>query len=128
MKVIKHQYSEGMDVKAKIGFDGQLHITYSEKPTWSNLSPKNTSHQAVAIEEITSEEQYRSLGSSLGWGLAAGVLTGGIGLLLGAAWGARKRGFVLYAVTLGDETRAIIEVNNPKEIRAVNKAAVMQGL
>jgi hypothetical protein len=63
----------------------------------------------------------------LGWGLAAGVLTGGIGLLVGAAWGARKRGYVLYAVTLDDETKAIIEVNSPKEIRAVNKIAVMQG-
>lgn len=128
MKVIQHHYSEGMDVNAKIGFDGQLHITWSEKATWSNFSPKNASHQAVAIEEVTSEEQYRNLGSTLGWGLAAGVLTGGIGLLVGAAWGARKRGHVLYVVTLSDETMAIIEVTRPKEIRAVNKIAVMQSL
>jgi hypothetical protein len=128
MKVIKHQYSEGMDVKAKIGFDGHLHITWSEKATWSNFSPKNASHKAVAIEEIDSEEQYRNLGSTLGWGLAAGVLTGGVGLLLGAAWGARKRGHVLYVVTLSDETKAIIEVTTPKEIRAVKKISVMQSI
>lgn len=128
MKVIQHQYSEEMDVNAKIGFDGQLHIAWSEKATWSNFFPKNASHQAVEIEEITSEEQYRSLGSTLGWGLAAGVLTGGIGLLVGAAWGARKRGHVLYVVTLSDETKAIIEVTRPKEIRSVNKIAVMQSL
>ena len=54
-----------------------------------------------SAEEID-EETYRSAGATAGWAIAGGLLTGGIGLIAGAAIGARRRKNAIYLVKFKD--------------------------
>jgi len=69
---------------------------------------------AIKSAEIVDQEQIKSIASSAGWGLAAGlvagVLTGGLGLIVGGVAGALAKGqktVVTFMCELGDGRKFI---------------------
>jgi len=69
---------------------------------------------AIKSAEIVDQEQVKSIASSAGWGLAAGlvagVLTGGLGLIVGGVAGALAKGqktVVTFMCELGDGRKFI---------------------
>ncbi len=74
----------------------------------------------IKTAEIVDQEKIKSIASSAGWGiavgLAAGVLTGGLGLIAGGVAGAMAKGQkteVTFMCELQDE-RKFIGVTDPK--------------
>ncbi len=68
----------------------------------------------LQLAEIIDKEKLKSLAASAGWGIAAGVaaglLTGGLGFLVGGVAGAMAKGNrteVTFSCTLGDGRRFI---------------------
>ena len=79
--------SKGIDrVRLDVSFKEPFYIE-----TFSGF--RGTTYYPKDIKEIVEidEETYRSAGGAAGWAIAGGVMTGGIGLLAGAAFGGRKR-------------------------------------
>ena len=56
-----------------------------------------------------SEEEYRSAGKAALGSIVGGVLTGGIGLIAGAAIGGRKRKDTVFGIKFKDGTYAVFE-------------------
>ena len=72
-----------------------------------------------AITEID-EEQYRSAGGAAAWAIAGGVLTGGIGLLAGAAIGGRRRRVGTYLIVFEDGAFIAIEERRKQFVKKLN--------
>lgn len=70
----------------------------------------------IASVQVLDEETYRSGGKAVAGAVIGGVLTGGIGLLAGAALGGRRRKEGAYIVTFKD--------GNHVAFRTTNKATI----
>lgn len=75
------------------------------------------------IETITpiDEEQYRSAGGAAAGAIIGGVLTGGIGLLAGAAIGGRRRKTGAYLVTFTDGSHVAFEEKSSQNLRVIQR-------
>lgn len=76
-------------------------------------SKKYPVKQIVSIEELDAET-YRSGGAAALGAVVGGVLTGGIGLIAGAAIGGRRRTVATYLVRFDDGHYAAFEEANKK--------------
>lgn len=66
----------------------------------------------IASVQALDEETYRNGGKAVAGALIGGVLTGGIGLLAGAAIGGRRRKEGLYLVTFKDGHHLAFKTND----------------
>jgi hypothetical protein len=75
-------------------------LTFEIRHGWSG----GQTYELSEVEQITEieEENYRSSGKAVAGAIIGGVLTGGIGLLAGAAIGGRKRKNGTYFVKFND--------------------------
>lgn len=76
----------------------------------------------IAIDE----ESYRSAGGAAAGAIIGGVLTGGIGLLLGAAIGGRRRNKNAYLVTFSDGQHVAFEETSGNILRVLDHLAQTQ--
>ena len=91
--------SEGIsNVKVDQSWKADFYIDVFEG--WSLLKTYYPS-DILTIEEID-EDTYRSAGGAAAWAIAGGVLTGGIGLLAGAAFGGRRKHNSSFLVVFND--------------------------
>lgn len=67
------------------------------------------------------EETYRSAGGAAGWGIAGGVLTGGLGLLAGAAIGGRRRHQAIYLIRMRDGKHVAFQKTDKSALKALQK-------
>lgn len=58
---------------------------------------------------ILEEEDYRNGGTAAAGAIIGGVLTGGIGILLGAAYGGRKKGSKIVRLDFTDDRFVVLE-------------------
>ncbi|GAB4232510.1 MAG: hypothetical protein Kow00121_60660 [Elainellaceae cyanobacterium] len=79
-----------------------------------NGEPKKLDLNTIKTAEIVDQEQIKSIASSAGWGIAAGlvagVLTGGLGLIAGGVAGAMAKGqktIVTFMCELSDGRKFI---------------------
>ncbi|MFE3837829.1 hypothetical protein [Pseudogemmobacter sonorensis] len=86
---------------------------------------KYVQKQIVSIHEID-RETYRSAGGAAVGAIVGGVLTGGIGLLAGAALGGRRRKSASYLIHFDDGEYAAIEVSDGNVIRVLDHLAQKQ--
>ena len=94
---------------------------------------KARKYEQKDIREILSidSEQYRSAGKAAAGAIIGGVLTGGIGLLVGAAIGGRRRKEASYLIRFSDgEYIAITETdgNVMHVLDSIVKKAEVQGM
>ena len=67
------------------------------------------------------EETYRSAGGAAGWAITGGVLTGGLGLLAGAAIGGRRRHTATYLIHLRDGKHVAFHETDKLALKALQK-------
>ncbi|MBL1438335.1 MAG: hypothetical protein COB08_019325 [Rhodobacteraceae bacterium] len=120
--------SEGIDgVEVSPAFRGRFVVKCSRG--W-----KSTKYKADDIEhiEIIDEDQYRSLGATAAGAIIGGLLTGGIGLLAGAAFGGRRKNTISVFIKFTDGNHvAFTETKKPNfmvlsheiKVRSVKKLA-----
>lgn len=66
-------------------------VTYAYRP-----------EDETATVELETEDSVRRFSSAAGWGAVGAVLTGPLGLLLGAIWGGRSRSEVCFSAVMTD--------------------------
>jgi hypothetical protein len=71
------------------------------------------------------EETYRSAGGAAGWAITGGVLTGGLGLLAGAAIGGRRRQNATYLIRLRDVKHVVVNGRAKLDQRAAQNVATL---
>lgn len=76
--------------------------------------PRTYTATDIADVHAVSEETFRHGGKAVAGAVIGGVLTGGIGLLAGAAIGGRRRKEGIYIVTFTDGHHIVIETHNKK--------------
>ncbi len=84
----------------------------------------------VRVTEIA-EETYRSGGKAAAGAIIGGLLTGGIGLLAGAAIGGRKRRTASFLIQFIDENHVAFEESDAQTVTtlsALAKKYMVQGL
>lgn len=86
---------------------------------------KYVQKQFVSVEEIDNES-YRSAGKAAVGAIVGGVLTGGIGLIAGAALGGRKRKTASYLIRFDDSEYAAVEVTDRNVIKVLDHLAQKQ--
>lgn len=99
---------------------------------WS--STKLPERDVLEVREIDADA-YRSAGGAAAWAIAGGVLTGGLGLLVGAAVGGRRRQVASYLVRFKDgqhlafttKAKAVIRALAPHIRRAAVAAELHKG-
>lgn len=79
-----------------------------------------TQKQIVAVTPID-EDKYRSAGGAAAGAIIGGVLTGGIGLLAGAALGGRRRQTSSYLVTFDDGHHIAFEESKKANLKPLIK-------
>ena len=70
------------------------------------------------------EDNFRSAGNAAAWAIAGGILTGGIGLIAGAAFGGRKRSTGIYLAEFNDGTQVAFEENKTRIIKLLKRHIV----
>ncbi len=75
----------------------------------------------ISTMQQIDEETYRSAGGDAGWGIAGGVLTGGVGLLAGAAFGGRRRGQATYLIHFNDGKHVAFRETDKSSLKALQK-------
>jgi radical SAM superfamily enzyme with C-terminal helix-hairpin-helix motif len=73
-----------------------------------------------AVSEVD-EEQFRSAGKAVIGAVVGGVLTGGIGLLAGAAFGGRRRKTGSYMVIFNDGHHVVFEETKGSAVKVLDK-------
>lgn len=86
---------------------------------------KYVQKQMVSVEEID-RETFRSAGGAAVGAIVGGVLTGGIGLIAGAAFGGRQRKNASYLIRFNDGEHAAIEVSDRNVITVLGHLAQKQ--
>lgn len=86
---------------------------------------KYVQKQIASIQEIDSDA-YRSAGGAAVGAIVGGVLTGGIGLIAGAAFGGRKRQNASYLIKFDDGEHAAIEISDKNVIKVLDQLAQKQ--
>lgn len=66
--------------------------------------------------EVASEENVKNLGGAVGWGIAGGLLTGGVGLLAGALLGGQGKN-VTFICKLKDGRKFMATAKNKDFIK-----------
>lgn len=79
-----------------------------------------TQDQIVSVTPID-EDKYRSAGGAAVGAIIGGVLTGGIGLLAGAAFGGRRRQRSAYLVTFDDGHHVAFEESKKANLKPLNQ-------
>ena len=69
-----------------------------------------------SVREID-EDTYRSAGGAAAWAITGGILTGGIGLIAGAAFGGRRRSNSIYLVRFKDGNFVAFEEKNGQPLK-----------
>lgn len=99
------QASEGVtDVVTGTSFFGTFYIQCLKG--WSGTKYNISDIKRI---EAVDEEQFRSGGKAAAGAIIGGVLTGGIGLLAGAAMGGRRRKNITVFIEFNDGTFAAFE-------------------
>lgn len=75
----------------------------------------------LASVETIDEDVYRSGGRAVVGAIVGGVLTGGIGLLAGAAFGGRRRVLGCYLLTLDNGEHIAFRENRKKVVKILNE-------
>jgi len=92
-------------------------LSFKAKNNGSDVSYDGLDIKSV---ETIDEEAYRSAGKAAVGAVVAGVLTGGIGLIAGAAFGGRRRKTGTYLVVLMDGQHVAFSVYKKATIKALN--------
>lgn len=79
-----------------------------------------TQEQIVSVTPID-EDKYRSAGGAALGAIVGGVLTGGIGLIAGAAFGGRRRQRSAYLVTFNDGHHVAFEEIKKANLKLLNQ-------
>lgn len=88
---------------------------------WTSKTTTYTPDDVAEVQEVT-EENYRSLGATAAWAVGAGLLTGGIGLIVGAAFGGRKKKTATYLVRFTDGKSVAFHQGHGSPLKAFQKA------
>lgn len=83
--------------------------------------------QFKSVEEINAEV-FRSGGKAAAGAIIGGVLTGGIGLIVGAAIGGRKRKTASYLIRLDDGGYIAFEEKDRNVIKVLDRLAQQQAI
>ncbi|MDA7968954.1 MAG: hypothetical protein MPK31_08535 [Gammaproteobacteria bacterium] len=83
------------------------------------LASMDYSEKDVASATEISEENYRSAGGAAVGAIIGGALTGGIGLLLGGAFGGRKKYASIFAIKFKDGNGVVVQTQNKKEAKSL---------
>lgn len=102
--------SFGTDVAVTIGAGWSMSTNIDIHQGFKRLG-RYTANDIKSITEID-EERFRSGGKAAVGAIIGGVLTGGIGLLAGAAIGGRRRMITTYLVVFNDDHHIAIEEKN----------------
>ena len=84
---------------------------------------RSTKYKADDIEHIEAieEDQYRSLGTAAAGAVIGGILTGGLGLLAGAAFGGRRKNTVTVFVKFNDGCHVAFEETKKPNVMVLSK-------
>ena len=107
---------EGAQMSIKAGF-GQIQIQLYKG--FKTLGSYNGS-AIKSVAEID-EEKFRSAGKAVIGALVGGVLTGGIGLLAGAAFGGRRRKTGTYMIIFNDGHHVAFEEKRGSVVKHLDK-------
>lgn len=75
-------------------FYGNLRLNTPAHPIMGESIPKSQ----LQVVEMASEENVKKIGGAVGWGIAAGLLFGPVGLLAGLLAGGRRKQVTFVAV------------------------------
>ncbi len=107
---------EGSSLIIKAGF-GQIQFQFVKG---FKTPGKYKGDDIRSVSEID-EEQFRSAGKAVVGAIVGGVLTGGIGLLAGAAFGGRRRKTGSYMVIFSDGHHAVFEEKKKSIVKHLDK-------
>jgi hypothetical protein len=100
----------GCEIKTTLTGAVEIQLPYGWK------SHKYSQEQIASINPID-EERYRSGGGAAAGAIIGGVLTGGIGLIAGAAIGGRQRNRIAFLVTFDDGHHVAFEETKKAKIK-----------
>ena len=114
-RVLKHDLPTTAEVRLVRVYD-----VYRVRETlgWNNVLKE---HKVSSITMLPEHGTSRSVGKAVGWGAAGAVMAGPFGALIGAAYGARRRGTTLFAIQTQDGNVIVVETDKPKEIASLSQ-------
>ena len=121
-KVIDSSY-ENCAVSTGLGMIAGVKLTI--QVGWK--AHKYVQKQFVSVEEIDAEV-FRSGGKAAVGAIVGGVLTGGIGLIAGAAIGGRKRRTASYLIQFDDGQYIAFEDNDKNVIKVLDQISQKQAI
>lgn len=116
------EVSDGLEnIKLKTSWMHGYCFQYVELSGWGTKTTTYTPDDVDEVQEVT-EENYRSLGTTAAWAVGAGLLTGGIGFIAGAAFGGRKKKSATYLVRFSDGKSVAFHQKHGSALKAFQKA------
>ena len=115
-RLIDCSIEEVVACKVTVGMPGKLKI----KLPYGWKSHLYTQEQIASITPID-EEQYRSAGGAAAGAIIGGVLTGGIGLLIGGALGGRRRKHGTFLIYFDDGNHVAFEEKSGSIVKLISR-------